>query len=204
SSSNPSALTKTGYLNLRRRPFKPASGPRFAFARPLKPEASSRRRCFEAVREREKPMQGSGSLRPIVIPGEAVGGPGLKPGPGTYGEGGRLFAAQLGIRDEHDGLVSVIPLNGRYLPRRGDAVIGGIPVEVSPARVPRVIGKQASMVSLIKDLTRCQIYVGQNGRIWLDGDDRSTALAAMAIRLIEDRAQASGLTEAVRELIEKE
>ena len=222
-------------------------------------------------------MQGSGSLRPIVIPGEAVGGPGLKPGPGTYSEGGRLFAAQLGIRDEHDGLVSVIPLNGRYLPRRGDAVIGeivdlgpshwlvdinspypaplhatesawrvefgdtsrylkvgdvimchvlsvdeikrvqltmserearklsgGILMEVSPTKVPRVIGKQASMVALIKDLTRCQIYVGQNGRIWLDGDDRSTALAAMAIRLIEDRAQASGLTEAVRELIEKE
>jgi len=222
-------------------------------------------------------MQGSGSLRPIVIPGEAVGGPGLKPGPGTYSEGGRLFAAQLGIRDEHDGLVSVIPLNGRYLPRRGDAVIGeivdlgpshwlvdinspypaplhatesawrvefgdtsrylkvgdvimchvlsvdeikrvqltmserearklsgGILMEVAPTKVPRVIGKQASMVSLIKDLTRCQIYVGQNGRIWLDGDDRSTALAAMAIRLIEDRAQASGLTEAVRELIEKE
>src|SRR5207245_11084704 len=115
-----------GYLNLRRRPFEPASGTRFAFARPLKPEASSRRRCFEAVREREKPMQGSGSLRPIVIPGEAVGGPGLKPGPGTYSEGGQLFAAQLGIRNEQDGLVSVIPLNGRYIPQRGDAVIGEV------------------------------------------------------------------------------
>src|SRR5438445_11517802 len=71
-------------------------------------------------------MQGSGSLRPIVIPGEAVGGPGLKPGAGTYSEGGQLFAAQLGIRNEHDGLVSVIPLSGRYLPQRGDAVIGAV------------------------------------------------------------------------------
>src|SRR5437773_12455049 len=71
-------------------------------------------------------MQGSGSLRPIVIPGEAVGGPGLKPGPGTYSEGGQLFAAQLGIRNEQDGLVSVIPLNGRYIPQRGDAVIGEV------------------------------------------------------------------------------
>src|SRR2546421_12865802 len=71
-------------------------------------------------------MQGSGSLRPIVIPGEAVGGPGLKPGPGTYSEGGQLFAAQLGIRNEHDGLVSVIPLKGRYIPQRGDAVIGEV------------------------------------------------------------------------------
>src|SRR5256712_2955873 len=71
-------------------------------------------------------MQSSGALRPIVIPGEAVGGPGLKPGPGTYSEGGRVFAAQLGIRDEHEGLVSVIPLNGRYIPQRGDAVIGDV------------------------------------------------------------------------------
>jgi exosome complex component RRP4 len=220
-------------------------------------------------------MQGSGSLRPIVIPGEAVGGPGLKPGPGTYSEGGQLFAAQLGIRNEQDGLVSVIPLNGRYIPQRGDAVIGevtdlgashwlvdinspypaplhatespwrvefgdtarylkvgdvimahvlsvdeikrvqltmqerearrlngGMVMEISPTKVPRVIGKQGSMVTLIKDLTHCQIYVGQNGRIWLDGNDRDTAIAARAIRLIEERAQASGLTEAVRELIE--
>src|SRR2546428_13308511 len=71
-------------------------------------------------------MQSSGALRPIVIPGEAVGGPGLKPGPGTYSEGGRVFAAQLGIRNEHEGLVSVIPLNGRYIPQRGDAVIGEV------------------------------------------------------------------------------
>src|SRR3989442_4621784 len=71
-------------------------------------------------------MQSSGALRPIVIPGEAVGGPGLKPGPGTYSEGGRVFAAQLGIRNEHEGTVSVIPLNGRYIPQRRDAVIGEV------------------------------------------------------------------------------
>src|SRR2546427_105524 len=127
-------------------------------------------------------MQSSGALRPIVIPGEAVGGPGLKPGPGTYSEGGQVFAAQLGIRNEHEGLVSEIP----------------------PTKVPRVIGKQGTMVSMIMDLTGCRIYVGQNGRIWLDGDDRSAAIATMAIRLIEERAQAVGLTEAVRELIERE
>ncbi len=221
-------------------------------------------------------MQGSGSLRQLVIPGEAVGGPGLKPGPGTYSEGGQIFAAQLGIRNEREGRVSVIPLNGRYIPQRGDAVIGevidqgpshwlvdinspypaplhatesawrvefgdtarylkvgdvimchvlsvdeikrvqltmqdrearklngGILMEVSPTKVARVVGKEGSMVSLIKDLTNCRIYVGQNGRIWLDGEDRDTAVAAMAIRLIEERAQALGLTEAVRELIER-
>src|SRR5438309_8934579 len=99
---------------------------------PSKPEASSSGLHFDASRERETHMQGSGSLRPIVIPGEAVGGPGLKPGPGTYSEGGQLFAAQLGIRNEHDGLVSVIPLSGRYLPQRGDAVIGEV-VDIGPS-----------------------------------------------------------------------
>jgi exosome complex component RRP4 len=221
-------------------------------------------------------MQATEGLRPIVIPGEAVGGPGLKPGPGTYSDGGQLFATQLGVRTVRDGQVTVIPLNGRYLPQRGDAVIGevtdmgpshwlvdinspypaplhatespwrvdfgdtgrylkvgdvimchvlsvdeikrvqltmqerearrlsgGMVIEISPTKVPRVIGKQGSMVSLINDLTHCQIYVGQNGRIWLDGDDRDTTIAARAIRLIEERAQAFGLTEAVRELIER-
>src|SRR5437660_4519769 len=71
-------------------------------------------------------MQGSGSLRQIVMPGEAVGGPGLNTGRGTYSEGGRVFAAQVGIRNEQDGLVSVIPLSGRYIPQRGDAVIGEV------------------------------------------------------------------------------
>lgn len=221
-------------------------------------------------------MQAIEGLRPIVIPGEAVGGPGLKPGPGTYSDGGQLFATQLGIRTVRDGRVSVIPLSGRYIPQRGDAVIGkvtdrgpshwlidinspypaplhatespwrvefgdtgrflnvgdvimchvlsvdeikrvqltmqehearrlngGLVIEVSPTKVPRVIGKQGSMVSLIMDLTHCQIYVGQNGRIWLDGNDRDTAIAAKAIRLVEERAQAFGLTEAVRDLIER-
>src|SRR5207247_1244585 len=127
-------------------------------------------------------MQGSGSLRQLVIPGEAVGGPGLKPGPGTYSEGGQIFASQMGIRNE----------------REARKLNGGILMEVSPTKVARVIGKEGTMVSLIKDLTNCRIYVGQNGRIWLDGEDRDTAVAAMAIRLIEDRAQALGLTEAVR------
>jgi len=80
----------------------------------------------------------------------------------------------------------------------------GLIMEVSPTKVPRVIGKQGSMLTLIKDLTGCRIYVGQNGRIWLDGDEMAVTLAAKAIHLIEDRAQALGLTEAVRELIEHE
>src|SRR3989304_7816527 len=77
-------------------------------------------------------MQSSGSLRPIVIPGEAVGGPGLKPGSGTFSDNGQIFAAQLGVRTERDGLVSVIPLAGRYIPQPGDAIVGEI-VDFGPS-----------------------------------------------------------------------
>src|SRR5437867_12718083 len=87
--------------------------------------------------------------------------------------------------------------------REARRLTGGMVIEISPTKVPRVIGKQGSMVSLIMDLTGCRIYVGQNGRIWLEGDDRSAAIATMAIRLIEERAQAVGLTDAVREMIER-
>ena len=223
-------------------------------------------------------MEGSGAAtRQIVIPGEVVGGPGLKPGPGTFKSGDQVLAAQLGVRSERDGSVAVIPLNGRYLPQRDDAVVGevidmgpshwlvdinapypaplhatespwriefgdtarymkvgdailafvlsvdeikriqltmqdrdarklsgGMLVEISPTKVPRVIGKQGSMISMIKDLTHTRIYVGQNGRIWIDGPEDGAATAVLAIRFIEERAQAFGLTEAVRDLLEQE
>src|SRR5580658_3551215 len=48
---------------------------------------------------------------------------------------------------------------------------GGTIVGISPARVPRVIGRNGSMIGTITKLTDCQVAVGQNGRIWIDGPD---------------------------------
>ncbi|HKZ90140.1 MAG TPA: exosome complex RNA-binding protein Rrp4 [Thermoplasmata archaeon] len=221
-------------------------------------------------------MDSSGPTRQIVIPGESVGGRGLKPGPGTFSDGGQIYAAHLGVVDERDGLVSVVPLAGRYIPQPGDAVVGEIVdlgashwlvdinspypaplhatespwhvefgdtrrylnvgdvllchvlsvdeanrvqltmqdrearrvqggqlLEIEPMKVPRVIGRQGSMISLIKEGTRCGVYVGQNGRIWLDGRDEDIALAVRAIKLVEQRAQAVGLTELVKDFLSR-
>src|SRR3989449_160612 len=137
-------------------------------------------------------MQSSGALRPIVIPGEAVGGT------ARYLKVGDVIMCHVLSVDE----IKRVQLTMQE--REARRLTGGMVIEISPTKVPRVIGKQGSMVSLIMDLTGCRIYVGQNGRIWLDGDDRSAAVAALAIRLIEERAQVVGLTEAVRELIERE
>ena len=79
---------------------------------------------------------------------------------------------------------------------------GGQVMEISYSKVPRVIGKGGSMIQMIKTMTNTRIFVGQNGRIWLDGDIESILFAIRAIKMIEDNAQASHLTEKVREYLE--
>jgi len=46
----------------------------------------------------------------------------------------------------------------------------GIIFKINPNKVPRVIGKEGSMINLIKDKTECKITVGQNGLIWIKGE----------------------------------
>ena len=62
-------------------------------------------------------MDSSATRRELVIPGDVIETHGLKPGEGTYVDGGKVFASLLGIRSEHEGYVDVIPLTGRYIPR---------------------------------------------------------------------------------------
>jgi exosome complex component RRP4 len=76
---------------------------------------------------------------------------------------------------------------------------GGHVFEVAPAKVPRVIGKGGSMIRTIKEATGCNIFVGQNGRIWLKGTTRqSETLAIKTIKTIEAEAHMSGLTNRIR------
>lgn len=74
----------------------------------------------------------------------------------------------------------------------------GIVIRVNPHKVPRIIGKEGSMIKLIKDETNCQITVGQNGFIWIKGDKIEDELfAKKAINFITERSFISGLTEEV-------
>ena len=81
---------------------------------------------------------------------------------------------------------------------------GGRIVCVSCHKVPRIIGKHGSMVSMIKNATNCKILVGQNGFIWIDGEPESEVIATKAIRKIEELAHVSGLTEMIKVFLEKE
>jgi exosome complex component RRP4 len=79
---------------------------------------------------------------------------------------------------------------------------GGHLVEVSHSKVPRVIGKGGSMIQMIQTMTDCRIFVGQNGRIWIDGELPNMLVAEGAIRMIAAEAHTNRLTERVKEFLE--
>jgi len=78
---------------------------------------------------------------------------------------------------------------------------GGQIAEISHSKVSRVIGKSGSMIQMIKNMTDCRIFVGQNGRIWVDGEADAATVAVEAIKMIEREAQTSNLTERVKDFI---
>ncbi|MCW4016435.1 MAG: exosome complex RNA-binding protein Rrp4 [Candidatus Bathyarchaeota archaeon] len=84
-------------------------------------------------------------------------------------------------------------------------IMRGQLVEVTPTKIPRIIGRQGSMVGMIKRETGCQLTIGQNGLVLISGrsaeDER---VAIMALRKIERESHTSGLTDKVTEMIRKE
>ncbi|UCC91957.1 MAG: KH domain-containing protein [Candidatus Aenigmatarchaeota archaeon] len=72
-------------------------------------------------------------------------------------------------------------------------------VSISTVKVPRVIGKQGSMINMIKEKTGCRISVGQNGMIWIQGEKEN--LAAKAIMEIQENSQITGLTDHISKLL---
>lgn len=216
----------------------------------------------------------------IVVPGEVLAeGMDYLPGNGAYREGENIYAGRLGLVNLEGRAIKLIPLSGRYLPKKGDNVIcrvtdvnifgwrldtnsaysamlsvkdatsefinrgedltkffniedhligkiynvtsqklvditlkgpglrklnGGRIFSVNANKVPRIIGKQGSMVSMIKNATNCRILVGQNGLIWIDGEPKNEFIAVNAIKKIEEESHISGLTDKIKEFLEKE
>ncbi|MEA3136498.1 MAG: exosome complex component [Thermoplasmata archaeon] len=79
---------------------------------------------------------------------------------------------------------------------------GGELMEVPAVKVARVIGKSGSMLNMLKEYVECWMLVGQNGRIWLNGDAAEVLLAKEAIQSIVDHAHLPGVTERVKALLE--
>ena len=214
--------------------------------------------------------------REIVVPGDFLGDDPKLSSHGTYVENGKVYSASFGLVDRR-GTIKVIPLSGRYIPMRGDLVIGkvvdvtfsnwivdinspyegllhvseypervdqsnmskylhvgeliiskvsdvdpsmkveltlreehlkvlkqGRVIDISHTKIPRVIGRNGSMISMLKKELNCSIFVGQNGRIWLRGDEKMMDLAIRTIFKIEREAHTSGLTDNIKDFLKRE
>ena len=79
----------------------------------------------------------------------------------------------------------------------------GTVVKVDPTNVSRVIGKQGSMITTIREKTQTRIQIGQNGYVWIDGKGEDIALAQKAIETINRESTSKGLTKKIEKLLEK-
>jgi exosome complex component RRP4 len=211
----------------------------------------------------------------IVIPGDILADEEYHSGRGTFKENDKVCSSLVGLVAIRDKKISVIPLQSKYIPKRGDVVIGevtdirfsmwnldinspysgflpasdvfgkekrelnrtfdvgdvlflrvvdvdevkkvklglkgrglgkfrgGILIDITPTKVPRLIGKKGSMINMIKDQTHCEVIVGQNGVVWVKGEPSMERVAEKVINMIEDQAHTSGLTDRVRNMLAK-
>jgi exosome complex component RRP4 len=206
----------------------------------------------------------------LVIPGQVLADDEYYSGRGTFKENGKVCSSLIGLVSLRNKKIRVIPLKSKYVPKKGDVVIGkindvrfsmwdvdinspysgilpafevfgrekkelnkvydvgdvlflrvvdvdeikkaklglkgrgmgkfkgGIIVDIAPTKVPRLIGKKGSMINMIKDKTNCKIVVGQNGLVWVKGDEDMEQLTKNIIHLIEAEAHTSGLTNKIK------
>jgi len=206
----------------------------------------------------------------LVIPGQILADDEYYSGRGTFKENGKVCSSLMGRVSLRNKKLRVIPLKSKYVPKKGDVVIGkindvrfsmwdvdinspysgilpafevfgrekkelnkvydvgdvlflrvvdvdeikkaklglkgrgmgkfkgGIIVDIAPTKVPRLIGKKGSMINMIKDKTNCKIVVGQNGLVWVKGDEDMEQLTKNIIHLIEAEAHTSGLTNKIK------
>ena len=206
----------------------------------------------------------------LVIPGQILADDEYYSGRGTFKEDGKICSSLLGRVSLRNKKIRVIPLKSKYVPKKGDVVIGkikdvrfsmwdvdinspysgilpafevfgrekkelnkvydvgdvlflrvvevdeikkaklglkgrgmgkfkgGIIVDIAPTKVPRLIGKKGSMINMIKDKTKCKIVVGQNGLVWVKGNEDMEQLTREIIHLIEAEAHTSGLTNKIK------
>jgi exosome complex component RRP4 len=81
----------------------------------------------------------------------------------------------------------------------------GIILKVNSNKVPRVIGKEGSMINIIKEETGCNITVGQNGLIWISGETiEKELLAKKSILFIVEKSYVEGLTDKIKDWFTEE
>jgi len=134
---------------------------------------------------------------------------------------GLLHISEFPIRIESDEMSKYLRIGSSIMTRVADVdptmkveltlndkklgqIKAGQVIEISHTRVPRLIGKGGSMISMLKKEVNCNIFVGQNGRIWIHGGAEDMDLALKTITLIEKEAHTNGLTDRIVDFLKKE
>jgi exosome complex component RRP4 len=76
-------------------------------------------------------------------------------------------------------------------------------VEISPSKVPRLIGKRGTMIQMIEMATDAAITIGQNGWVVVYCESPEGLLKAKkAIQMVNEQAHVANLTDQVKEMLE--
>ena len=74
-------------------------------------------------------------------------------------------------------------------------------IEISPTKVPRLIGRRGAMINMISERTNCDVKVGQNGVVVVMGPSEGIVRTANAIKMIENETHAADLMRKVEEYL---
>ncbi|HOZ35867.1 MAG TPA: RNA-binding protein [archaeon] len=198
-------------------------------------------------------------MKRIVIPGELIADQRKKVGENVFIKENKIYSSVLGLLNETDDFVSIVPLNGPYIPQENDPVVcvvrnvtangyiidvnshsdcffpksmitrelkigqmlfarvkgvdgvevseldninilpDGLIYSVSSVKIPRIIGKNDSMLNILKKYTSSNILVGRNGWIWYVSKNGN--LLEKALSLIVTNSQKSNLTNTIEEYL---
>ncbi|MEE2758587.1 MAG: hypothetical protein VYA86_01250 [Candidatus Thermoplasmatota archaeon] len=73
----------------------------------------------------------------------------------------------------------------------------GLLEEIPPHIIPQVIGKGGAMLQSLKSLGQSRMVIGQNGRVWLDGEHDGMRSIRAALEVIRKTAHVPGLKERI-------
>ena len=109
---------------------------------------------------------------------------------------GDIILARIANVNSRDPLITI---TGENLGK----IDSGELVKISPAKIPRLIGKHGSMIQTIEGSTNAAITVGQNGLIVVSCDETNGLLKALAaIRMVDEQAHLVNLTDKVKKMLE--
>ncbi len=95
--------------------------------------------------------------------------------------------------------VKELDKTGTIILVRPRVLYGGKVLAIKPSKVPRLLGKNDTMIRQITDGTKASISVGMNGLVWVKGGNSD--LATDAIIRIQEESHVSGLTERIAKMV---